>query len=288
MSQQQQQHSSSLKEDEEENSSSSSSHKKDAIQHQKPQATTTSKYSLDAEDLENKNYVKSILFSSSSSPSTNNNNNVKSVAKTTKTSPNQFSQVSFNLSLSPHNESLDKLTRSYMAKNAMENISNIDEDLLVDKSFMFQGGNQEEEEEEEEEEEPNENNDDDESKLVQEEEEEENLLLSKTNSPLNKTNREENLNEEDDDDFKLFARNENYKEKYITKSSQQQGLPPLPINNQYQKQQSNESRLDDSLYDVMSIGNQTPFKFDMLSSGSGGGGNGGNGDNQFYDFTHGN
>ena len=285
MSQQQQQHSSSLKEDEEENSSSSLSHKKDATEPQKLPATTlASKYSLDAEDLENKNYVKSILFSSSSSPSTNNNNNnnVKSVAKTTKTSPiNQFSQVSFNLSQSPHNnESLDKLTRSYMAKNALENISNIDEDLLVDKSFMFQGGNQEEEPE-------NEKNDDDESKLVQEEEEEENLLFSKTNSPLNKiTNREENLNEEDDDedDFKLFARNENYKEKYITKSSQQQGLPPLPINNQLQKQQSNESRLDDSLYDVMSIGNQTPFKFDMLSSGGGGGGNGGD---QFDDFTQG-
>jgi hypothetical protein len=245
-------------------SSSSSSNNINNNKKDKSPTPTTPKYALETlDDLEeNKNYVKSLLFSSSSSPPSTNNNNLKSPStkidnvitdqivanqhrqqqQQTATTPNQFSQFSFNLSLSPHNESLDKLTRSYLAKNAVD-ISNIGEDLLVDKSFVF---NEIEEDEDE-------------------DEDKENSSPHSHSSNLNK-NEDKNIKEkedededEDDDEFKLFARNENYKEKYITKSFKAAAATNY------------ESRLDDdSLYDVMSIGNQTPFKFDDKLKGGGG------------------
>ena len=234
-----------------------------------------SKYALEAEDeLENRNYVKSLLFSSSSSPSTNNNNNNLSQPKITsqpssasssklnfkssplpkdkdkdkdKESPFQFSQVSFNVSLNNSNnnnnkeDSLDKLTKSYLAKNAVE-ISNIGEDLLVDKSFVFQ----------------------DEQVIA---EKETTALPQRPQIPSDDIQEEPQLasgpetsgDDDLDEDFKLFARNENYKEKYITKASQKQAHQGV------QGGGGGFDSRDDSLYDVISIGNQTPFKNETLT-----------------------
>ena len=64
--------------------------------------------------------------------------------------------------------------------------------------------------------------------------------------------------EEEEEDFKLFERNDSYKDKYINTKS-----PKYQLRADQHAASGGLFDRDDSLYDVMSLGNQTPFKFEL-------------------------
>lgn len=105
-------------------------------------------------------------------------------------------------------------------------------------------------------------------------------IISKDNSKLDSLNKKEEnnfmLSNNFDEDFKEFQRDENYKKKYIeSRNSRDDILASRNSNKGSFRQKRNATDdeqieganfdRDDSLYDVLSIGKQTPFRQDFIN-----------------------
>ena len=189
------------------------------------QNSNNNRYALESDELENKNYVKSIIISSSSSPSTQNQNQ---------------SNTNINTAAAAATKPPSPLTKTSpeSAKDSYEQF----------KASPF-GFNQSE-------------------------------IISKDNSKLDSLNKKEEDNfmpsNNFDEDFKEFQRDENYKKKYIENRNSRDDILASRNSNKgsfRQKRNATDDEQiegvnfdrDDSLYDVLSIGKQTPFRQDFIN-----------------------